>query len=323
MAVPSGLSAQLMTAEESTYGTIVTPDRGYELRSESLVLDIERIECQTVRPDQRMTRTDRWYSGKRAVHGDLVLELGTRGFGRWWKHALGNVVTTQPDSVGNPTVYDHTFTPADLPTGLTVQLGRTDITGTVQPFTYPGCKVIGWKLDCAVDQIALFTPSLVGRDETTATALTTATYPAGLNVMSWAQATLTIGGSPQIVTAVNVTANNNLVADRYFLGSPLRGAPLEGPLRSYSGTLAAEFESLTAYNRFTAGTEATLVLLFQGATISGIYKYQTTLTANVRFDGQTPNITGPGVLQQPLPFKVTDTGSASISVVYRTTDTTP
>lgn len=323
MAIPTSLSAQLMTFEETTYGTPGTPDRGYEFRSESLKLDIERIESQGLRSGQRVLRSDRWAAGKKSVSGDVVLELMNKSFGRWFKHAFGGVVTSQPDAPGNPTVYKHTFTPGDIPTGQTIQVGRTDVGGTTRPFTYHGCRVGGWKLECAVDEIATFTASIVGEDEDTATALATITYPATMSLMTFTQGTLSIAGSAVDVKSASVEGSNGLAEDRYFLGSSLRKAPLEANLREYTGTLDSEFTDLTAYNRFVNGTEAELILLFEGATISTTYKYQTKVTANVRFDGETPSIGGPEIVMQSVPFKVVDNGTTSIKVEYQTTDTLP
>lgn len=323
MGIPSALSSQLMTSEETVFGTPVTTDRGFEFRDESLKLEIERIESAALRSGTRVLRSDRWAVGKKNVSGDITLDLVNKSQGRWWKHSLGGVATTQPDAPGNPTVYKHTFTPGDLPVSQTVQVGRTDSGGTVRPFTYHGCRVSSWELACAVGNIASLKMSLLGEDEDTGTALATISYPASLSLLTFVQGTLTIAGSPADVMSATVKGTNGLADDRYFLGSQLRKSPSEKDLREYSGTFDAEFESLTAYTRFTAGTEAAIVLLFQGATISTTYKYEVKVTANVRFDGETPNISGPEIVKQSLPFKVVDDGTTSIKVEVQTTDTLP
>ena len=100
-------------------------------------------------------------------------------------------------------------------------------------------------------------------------------------------------------------------------------------MRRYAGNVAAWFEDLTAYNRFVSGTEAALVAKFQGALIESVtpdYYYELEVTANVRFDGDTPEVSGPDELEQRLPYVCVDDGSgpdSAISVLYRTTDTTP
>lgn len=323
MAIPSGLSAQLGTAEESTYGTPVTVDRFFEFISETLKLDVGRIESKGLRAGQRVLRSDRWAAGKRSVGGDISMELANKSFGRWFKHAFGGVATSQPDAVGNPTVYKHTFTPGDIPTAQTIQVGRPDTSGTVRPFTYHGCKIASWELACQVDDFATLKASILAEDEDTATGLAAATYPASLALMTFVQGTLTVAGGALDVRTATVQGNNGLAEGRYFLGSALRKNPLEAALRPYSGQLSGEFESLTAYNRFVNGTEAELVLLFQGATISTTYKFETKITANVRFDGETPTVGGPDILALNLPYKVVDNSTTSIKIEYQTTDTTP
>lgn len=323
MAIPSGLSAQLMTGEEAVYGTPVVCDRAFEFRQESLKLEIARIESSALRSGTRVQRSDRWASGQRSVSGDITMELATKGQGRWWKHAVGAVATAQPDAAGAPTVYKHVFTPGDLPPGKTIQVGRPTTGGLVQPFTYHGCTISQWTLECAVGDIATLAMSIVGEDEDTSTGLAVASYPAGLNVLTFAQGTLTVGGTPLEVKSASVQGSNTVAEDRYFLGSALRKQPLEIGMREYTGTVEPEFADLTAYNRFVNGTEADLVLAFVGGTITGAFKYQTVLTAHVRFDGETPNVGGPDIVANPLPYKVVDDGVTSIKVEYQTTDTLP
>lgn len=323
MAIPSGLDAQLGTSEETTYGTPVTVDRFYEFRSESLALSIERIESQGLRPGRRILPSARWAAGQKSVSGDITMELVNKSMGRWFKHMLGGVATTQPDAVNSPTVYLHTFTPGTIPKGQTIQVGRPDVGGTVRAFTYHGCKIASWELACAVGEIATITPTVLGEDEDTVTALATASYTADMAVMTFVNGTLTIAGSAQDVKSASLTGDNGLAEDRYFLGSQLRKEPHEAALRECTGTAEAEFESLTAYNRFVNGTEAALVLNFVGGIIEDALTYFTKVTANVRFDGETPAVDGPGLVMQNLPLKVIDNGTTSLKIEYQTTDATP
>ncbi|MEV5538477.1 phage tail tube protein [Saccharopolyspora shandongensis] len=327
MAIPSGLDAQLMTGEETIYGTAVTVDRGYEIRAESLSLDAQRIESSAIRPGKRVLRTGRWFQGQRSVGGEITMELGTVSFGRWFKHAFGGVSTSRPDDVGAPTVYKHTFTPGALPPGMTIQVGRPATTGTVHPFTYTGCKVSSWTLSSAIGEIATFAATVIGRDETTATALATASYPANLDLLTFVEGSLTLGGTAHEMRSINLQGTNGLADDRYVHGSRLRNEPLEigsegSQARVYTGTIEGEFKDLTAYNRFVNGTEAEMVLLFAGANIAGAFNSEVKITANVRFDGTTPNVPDANVVMQTLPVKVIDNGTTSIKLEYQTTDAT-
>jgi hypothetical protein len=325
MAIPSGLSAQVGVGEESTYGTPATADRFYPFTAESLSMEIPRMESAALR-GTRVLRSDRWASGKKNVSGDLEFELLNKSFGRVFKHMFGSVVTSQPDGVGAPTVYLQTFTPGDLPTATTVQVGRPDVGGTVRPFTYHGCRVNEWSLNVSVGEFAKLTTSMIGEDEDTATALATASYPTSTTLLNFVNATLTVGGGAFDAKSVEIKGSNGLADDRYFLGSALRKQPLEAALRDYTGSIEAEFTDLTAYNRFTTGTEAALVLLLQGTTIATTYKYEVKFTLNVRYDGETPQVGGPEILKQTLPFKAVASGATpdtAIKLEYQTTDTTP
>ncbi|PWK81732.1 hypothetical protein C8D88_116144 [Lentzea atacamensis] len=319
----TALDAQFGIVDESTFGTPVTVTRFYEFVSESLKMDQARIESAALRSGARVTRSDRWALGKKTVGGDVTFELANKSFGLLFKHMFGGVATAQPDSGGAPTVYKHTFTPGAYPTSMTAQVGRTDTGGTTRAFTYHGCRVESWELGCSVDEIASLKVSLNGEDEDTSTALATVSYPASLSLLTFVNGTLTIGGSTASVMSASVAGQNGLATDRYFLGSTLRKQQLEMGMRTYSGTFEAEFESLTHYNRFVNGTEAEIVLNFQGGVISGAFNYEAKITANVRFDGETPNVTGPEIVGQTLPFKVVDNGTTSIKLEYTTTDVNP
>jgi hypothetical protein len=319
----TALEAQIGFVDEVTFGTPVTVTRFYEFNSESIKMDQARIESSALRSGARVTRSDRWALGKKTVGGDVTFELANKSFGLLFKHMFGGVATAQPDSGGAPTVYKHTFTPGAYPTSMTAQVGRTDVGGTTRAFTYHGCRVESWELGCSVDEIASLKISLNGEDEDTSTALATVSYPASLSLLTFVNGTLTIGGSSASVMSASVAGQNGLATDRYFLGSTLRKQQLEMGMRTYTGTFEAEFESLTHYNRFVNGTEAEIVLNFQGGVISGAFNYEAKITANVRFDGQTPNVGGPEIVGQTLPFKVVDNGTTSIKLEYQTTDVTP
>jgi hypothetical protein len=324
MPIPSGLSAQLGIAEETVYGTPVTVTRFYEFTGETMDCERARIESAGLRSGVRVQRSDRWVAGKKAVKGDVTMELMDRSMGLWLKHCMGGVASAQPDAGGSPTVWKHTFTPGDLPIGLTCQVGRTGMAGVTHPFTYHGCRVNKWELAGKVGDIATLKVSLLGEDESTDIALAAANYPAATSLMTFVEGSLTVGGSAMDLREFDIGGDNSLRDDRYFFGSRLRKQPTDKGLREYTGELSSEFVDLTAYNRFVDGTEAALVLLFEGATIANAFKYQTKITCNVRFDGETPQVGGAEEIEQSLPFKcVGNTPATAITIDYQTTDTAP
>ena len=80
---------------------------------------------------------------------------------------------------------------------------------------------------------------------------------------------------------------------------------------------------MTLYNRFRDGTQAALVATWQGTEIETGFNHTIKLTlASARFDGKTPKVSGPDIIEQPLSFMATEpaTGEA-LTLLYRTTDT--
>jgi hypothetical protein len=314
--------AQFGAKTEAAYGTPVVVDKFFDYTSESSSREQTRIESSSLRAQTRVITTDNWALGKIAVSGDWDMELRPKGHAFWLAHAIGTAVTSQPSAGPDPTVYLHTITPAALPMSFTGQWSKPDVSDVAQPFTYGGCRISEWELSCAVDEFARLKMSWIGQQESTVTALAVASYPVGNKPYTFVQGTVTVASVATDVKSLSVKGSNNLTDDRYFIGNPLRKRPEENALREYTGTFEAEFDGLTAYNRFVTGTEASVVLLFEGATISSTYKYQCKITMNVRFDGETPKVGGPEIVMAPMPFKVINDGTTSIKIEYQTTDAT-
>ncbi len=326
MPLASGLASQLGIVDEVTYGTPVTVTRFYDFVPENVNLHIDRIEAKGLRAAARTIKSAQWVAGKRWADGPVDLEVWNKGYGLWLKHCLGAVTSTQPNVGTDSTVWDHTFTPGDLAgKSLTMQIGRASQDGTVRAFTYKGVKIQKWELALAVDKLAELKVTTIGADEDTTIALAAATAPTGLAPFAFTQGTLSVAGSAIDVHDVKLSGDNFL-NDRFKLGTALRKEPLEAARRDYIGEITAYFVDFTAYNRFVNGTEAALVFDVLGGVIpggSGTFNFELKITANVRFDGDTPNVTGPGEAMQALKVKCTDAGSGALTVLYRTTDTTP
>lgn len=323
-----GLQSVFGTAPETTYGTVITPNRWYEILSESLERKQNVIQSSGIRAG---TRTLRRGSRRAVTHrwgeGGVEMEVATKGFGRWFEQMLGGTpAITQPDSVGNPTVYQHVYSMGSLAgKSLTVQKGLRDQAGaTVQQFTFHGCKVASWQLGIAVGEILKLSTTLDAEDVDTTTALAAHTFT-DASVFHFAQGTLKVGGSSVAkVSSANISGNNSLKTDSFFLGTGgLKGQPEPNDFPSIEGSLSAEFESAaTFYDRFTADSAAALVLEFEGGAISGTYKHKLTVEVpEVHFLGDTPKVNGPDVIVQDVPFEgAYDGTNAGVKVTLVTTD---
>lgn len=317
MPTGSGLSAQLMMAAETTYGTWVTPNRTFEFISESLTQEIERVESSAIRADARLMRSDDWVPGIQRVTGDIELELSTKNWAFLFGHMLGGTVIT---TGAGPFV--HTYNgPASL-TGksLSIQVGRPSIDGVVRPFSIAGCKIPSWELSAEVgtDPVPV-TLSIDGKSETTATALATPAYTASNNLFAFTHGAVTVGGASVPTRSITLSCERPMNTDRYYLGQATKSEPIENDRADITGDLALDFTDLTQYNRFTGATEAAVVLTFT----RGADAVQ--FTMNCRFDGTTPEVGGYDILEQPVPFKViaSTTDASGFSAAITSSEATP
>jgi hypothetical protein len=324
MAIRSGLAAQLGAVAEDTWGTYKAPTSFIEFNEESLALAIERIESPGLRAGNRVLRTDRQAPGQKRVEGTVSFEAPSKGLGLWLKHALGAVSITTPSGATNTRRHAHTLgDPYGL--GLTLQVGRPDISGTVQPFSYTGCKIDQLTLSNSVDEFLVVECEIVGEDETTAESLAVASYPTSVQLFNWTQGVVSIGGSSVgVVSEIEISVANNHTSDRYFLGANTMSEPIIAAMTEITGSMTVEFESLTARNRFVNGTLASVTAKWTAATaIEGsFFPYVEVEMNNVRFDEGTPSIDGPDIVSLELPFKALFDGTnGPITITTQTADT--
>jgi hypothetical protein len=257
------------------------------------------------------------------IAGDVEIEAYTKGMSMLFKHALGSVAISTP--TGGTATRRHAHTLADnYGLGLTVQVGRPDTGGTVRPFEYAGCKIPSLELSNSVDEILICTFGMVGKDEDTGQSLGSASWPASLEILNWSGGLLNIGGSPVDVQDVSIQIERSH-GERFLINnSRVTKEPIMNDLVKITGEVTAEFESLTAYNRFVNGTLAQLDVTWTAVTaIEGaFFPYLKATLNNVRFEGETPAVENPDVLVQKLPFMCLYDGSnGPITLEYQTSDT--
>lgn len=307
------------------WGTAVTPDRFLEFTTESL----ERR--QNVQVSQGI-RSGRRYGGqgrritRRDAGGSISTEVATTGFGILFEHLLGDVSTNIDVAA---TAFTHTFTPGSLlDKGLTLQKGVDTADGTVEAFTYPGSKILSADFSVDQDGLLMATWGIDAKDEVTTTALAAASYTTP-RIFTYSEGTLRVDSvvkaNVRSVGSLNIV--NNLLTERFFLGNAgLKDQPINVPFDTLGGTLDVEFQNLTDfYDLFAGDTSAELELEFVGDQISGAFNERLMFTlADVRFEGETPKISGPELVYQNIPFVGLDpeTGDA-IVIEYGTSDALP
>lgn len=318
MAASRGRSSQFGIGEEVTYGTAVAPTRFLPYLTEGLENKAERTESESLRADAGYIDADgTWVEGKSDVSGPISLEVPTKGLGVLLLHALGAVTTTNSGSV-----YTHEFTLGSLAgKGLTLEVGWSD---GVTPYAKKaaGCKVGSWEISAEVGKPVSASFGFVGSGWSVAAAKAVPSYASGSVALSWASASLTLGASSRRFESVKFAGDNALDADDFALGSLNRAEPVDAK-RQVTGEASGNFTDWTDYQRFLDGTMATLEMTATGPEIVPGSPYSLIVSANVRTDGDAPQIGGPGRIAQPLKFKVLQGASLGLKIKYITTDTTP
>ena len=311
----SGLQAQIGYGEESTWGTRVAPTVFIPLISEDIAHDREPLVAEGIIAGHSIPSTDQINGGPVDVRGPIAHELYTSGIDILLKHMFGS----QTNTGSGP--YTHVYKPTTGTIdgkGLTVQVGRPGVGGTVHPHDVAGGKIESWEIACSAGEIATLGVDLVGKSMVVNQTLATAAYTAaGSKPFKFTHGAVSIGGSTVNVMEATVSGNNGLKTDRRFIDSAAAGTiaePLEASRREYTGSFSGEFNDLTQYNRFVAGTEVALVLAFTAGAAS------LTIEGNIRFDGAGGRVGGSDILTEDLPFRfIRTTGGLAETAIKITT----
>lgn len=322
MALPTGLSAQLGYKQETTWGTGVVVDTFVPFLNETLKYDPGILVSNGILAGALLQRESQTTNGKVTAGGDLGLELYDRSVGVLLYHALGSVTTTATTAP-----YTHTMSLSSEPLkgkGLTVQVGRPDKTGTVQPFTYTGCKVASWEIALTAGEIGTLGLTLVAQDETTATGLASASFttptPSPMTGV-YSGGSFSLAGSSLCVRSVKIHGDNKLNVDRRCIGTRLISEPVRMDYTDLTGEVTLEFPDLVHYNRFKAGTTGTMV--FGAANQDGSSTLN--VTANVRTMGAPVNVSNRDILLSTMSFKclATNSDTGAFTLVLTNSDSAP
>ena len=310
---------------ESTYGTAVAPTRAYEAKADTFTRDVEYLQSVGFRRDMQTIRSDRDDTISLGATGSIEFDLLNKGAGLLLQHVLGS--TAGPTQLGATSAYRSTFATTDIgPTGSsTIQVSRVDSGGTLRPFTYEGCVATGFNIAQDLGSNLSFTLNFDAENEQTSTGEATPAYPSSADPFNYTQAVIAIDGS----AATNFTSfslDGDLAMDtarRFLNGSATKSQPKRSGVPSYTGTITAEFASLTDYNKFVNGTEFSINASWNGAEIASPYNFECVISIPVaKFTGSTPVASLDSLTTVDLPFTVLDNGSsAPITMTYTSTDT--
>ena len=324
MAIGSGIGSQLGIAAETTFNTNVTVTRFYEFTNENLKFNKKVAVGMGLRAGGQLPRSVRRVVTTTDVNGDFMLDLPTRGLGLLLSQAMGTSPTATTTTTG---VYSYSFTLGDVyGRSFSAQVGVPQYGGTVTPKTISGAKISSFELAVANGGIATGKFNVDAASMTTGISLATASYSTTGNLFNFSQGAITVDATPVAnVKDFTLTVNNTLKVDRYNLGAA--GIKAEQPINGFrviTGKLTAEFTDATLFNKYLTDSAAALVLTFTGATIAlGAKELLTITIPAAKFDADTPNVAGPGVIDLAMTFTVYDDGTnAPLTIAYQTADST-
>lgn len=360
--IGSGIASQLVALNEVTYGvapTLTTP-RTYEFKTESLKLKKNTVQGQGLHGaagtiplyDRALRRVLTTYEAA----GQITMDLPGNQLGFWLQHMIGSYgqANATPTQLGVTGVYSQVHQPGSLQGhSFAVQKGVPATDGTVEPFTYVGCKVESWKISVEVNQIAQLELTLDARNElggsgnsdplnAAVPALATPAYTSGMQLFHFREGTVYTGGTPTLTSGVvslvgetaaaqvkkcEVTHSVALDKERIFLGNNgFKSEQLENGFRKIGGSFDLEFQSSEAmYNTFSADSTTSLELKFVGPVIGSSGSntmLMDIIIPNIKLDGDAPTVGGPGVVTTSMPFTgLDDQATTQIQFTYQSTDT--
>lgn len=329
----SGVGSQLGLKKETTWGTAVTVDKFFKYESETFALDqtyVDPVGLQagiTAAPQSLTKKTTR------TAGGGFEIAMPYKQSGHLFDQMVAGTIT--PVQQGATAAYLSTFNvAASVPTkSATIQINKPATSAGDIPYTYPGSVLASAAFTMETGGILMGSWDWLSKDETTPSttpagaALASASYAASDDVWSHVDTTLTYaGGAVAGVTGVNLSWSQPFADGRFFLdGSGTRAKPIANGIAGITGTLSGEFYDSTFYAAFRSGAFASLVVTFAGpiAIASTYYPTIKFTLAAVQIRGTSPQVGGPDLLGQSIPFVAKYNGTdAPLKVELTDTQTT-
>lgn len=336
--MPTQLDVSLGLKKETVFGTAVTVDHHMEINSESLKFEPEYKTSQGLRVGSIGDRSARRALVGGQSSGDFEVDALSSGMGRLFDAAVGPGVST----VVAGSVYQQLFTPDpdDFPTTYTLQKALPWLGGARQSQTYRGMMCTGFELTAKAGDLLKLKTSWVGKDMIRDVAVAAPSYPTAAEVLSFAGASVKLGGTvtPPTTTALatggtalanirdfSVKLENNLDGNgKNMGGGGLLTRPKALGRRVLSGKFTAEYDSDDLLDAYLDNEPLALVLNFAGAAeiAAGVVPVLQITVPDIRLDGEVPAANGGDVITQSIDFSGYDPDSAQmIYVALVTLDT--
>ena len=342
--IPSGLGATVGFIKEAAVGTYLAPTRWPQFDKETLSLK------KTIAQSQGIHQGLYEQGGRRAyvaytADGQIDMDLVDQQMGLIFAQCIGSTAAAVSQSSG---VYLQKHIPGDTAgLSMTIQKGipETAGPGTIQTFSYAGCKITDWTVSVQRDGLAKLSLNNDAMNEDTSQSYAAPSFVAA-NVLSFnegAVVTTQAGGSVQtsasvttitgsaaptaLISAITIKGQNGLDTKRYTIGTMKKAEQFSNAFRKMTGTIDMEFANLTDYYATfnNAGAESTYALQFTltGPVIGGaLHSYAKFIIPAVYFDAAPVVTEGPGVYNVKTTYTILDDGKNNpIEIDYQSLDT--
>ena len=318
------LDTAILLGKEVTYGTPVTLTHAYEGKADLLKRSQERIESVGFQAGLQGKRSDRIVTVNMGGDGSLEFDILNKGFSFILQAMLGSI--SGPTQIDATSAYKATAaTTADDPAdSYTVQVQKNDTSGTQRNFTYHGSTITGWSITQDVGGLLVASLNLDFEDVDTITSAGTPAYPDAASPFDWTQTVATLDGDATDISSFSLDVDLALKTDRRFLrGSELKKRPCRMGVPQFTGAMAMEFEDLTIYDDFVAGSVLPIVITWTGAVIDSpeVFEFVITMPA-CQYTGETPEASLSDVPKQAIPYEAMWNGTDPVVTIEVTsTDT--
>jgi len=307
----------LGVAEETTYGTLVSPTAYLDIRSESVEPSRDFLFPVTVAARERQYKGE----GPFRESGSIELFVEPVNFGYLLKWFFGDVSTDQPDAVGAPNTYRHRFTPQPAIKSFSAHIGtEIEEAGTAQKRAIHGMFINSMRIEAVARELVVCSLDVTAEEEEVA-AVDTPTFP-DERFFAFGDGSVTVAGGDITarVEAFRLTLENDIDTDAFVLGSiKYPGIRLQG--FNCTGEMELAFLDWDEHKRFLGG--ATLAaqsdfaaeLKLTGDAIEAGYNFQLRLDLpRIHYTSSHPPIEERNRIVQRVAFQALKDATAGYSI---------
>lgn len=330
----STLDSSIGLAQETTYGTFVTPSRFLEFTSETLDLKKTVKQGADLRVGRRVGLAARRVIPQYSVEGDITVDCLSKGQGMLWQAALGGGASTMVIAG----CYQKVFGFGDLLPSFTIQKGLPSVTkagvASVQAWSATGAQVNAFTFTQKAADIATLKVTWQAQKIVDTQAYAAPSYAVGGSVWSFEKAEIFSGTYvPPTATALasgstplaqirdfELDVKNNL-SDRYNIGKGgYRDFSTLGS-RAITGKMTAEYFDNSLPEAILDDAPLSLLLTYTGAPLGANSEALQICVPSVRCETELPKSNAGEIILNQMAFTaLDDLTNPPLQVVQRTAE---